>query len=487
MLRMKLGTRRRGRAFFLTSFLLVVVATGCSAILGDFEVGAGPSTSVEAGGDVAVDAPTADGSVPLDAAMDGTDAADAGCKIPTGGVVLDDAVTVAAGSTHTCAIRQDGALYCWGANNFGQLGVPQATALSSGKPIKVEFPASLGTARITQVAISELTTFAVDSQLRLWAWGDNEGGLLAIGSTDAVAHDAPAIVKTGATSGAPPLLVRSVAPLWFAACALGATGDVYCWGKNSVGELGASPPAPALGVDSFVPGKAFSLVTSPGPNAILAAGVGSADTCYASGATNDMICWGGAFSGGLLSNVTPPPNGGVNYSAHTTLVTAGATMPMAQISYGTNYGGALDSKGRLFTWGSTDNAQHGAGGAPAAGTAKVVPGVWTNMSTGYVFLCAVDDMKNVRCRGSNTQMQLGRVATTVPATQLMDPVVLGSGSPLTNVRSVHAGFFHACAILEGACGPKGPGAVKCWGQGTQGELGDGNATSSIVPVDVKAP
>jgi hypothetical protein len=482
---MKLSTRRRGRAFLIAS--LLAMATGCSAILGDFQVG--PTTaSTEAG---AADSPIGDSAFTPDAAdatADAADAADAGCTIPSGGVVLDDAVTVAAGGSHTCAIRQDGALYCWGDNNYGQLGVPQTTAFSSSKPIKVQFPPSLGKARITQVALSETTTFAIDSQLRLWAWGDNQRGTLATGTADAVAHDVPAIVRTGAAAGAPPLLVRSVAPLWFAACALATTSEVFCWGGNNQGELGTAATAPPIFTSSFVPGKALSAIEAPGPNAILAAGIGSTDTCYASGtAANDVYCWGGVFAGGLLANITAPPNGSANYTAATPLVAAGATLPLSQISYGTNYGATLDSKGRLFTWGSTDNAQHGADGAPAAGTAKVVPGAWSNMSTGYVFLCAVDDLKHVRCRGSNAQSQLGRVTNTVAETQAMDPVVLGNGQPLGHARSVHAGFFHACAIVEGVCGPKGPGAVKCWGEGAKGELGDGTSTSSVVPLDVKAP
>jgi len=484
---MKLRTRRKGRTLLLVSSL--AVATGCTAILGDYGVGGAPTHGAEGGADVAVtDAPVADSPGTSDSGDAGESGDAGGCKVPSGGALLDDAVTVAAGSGHTCAIRQDGALYCWGDNNFGQLGVPQATVLSSNKPVKVVFPATLGNARITQVALSESTSFAVDSQLRLWAWGENQTGLLAIGATDALAHDVPAIVKTGTAAGAPPLLVRKIAPHWYAACALATTGDAVCWGKNSVGELGSSPPAPAINVDSFVPGKAFGFVGSAGPNAILAPGIGSAATCFASGVPADgMRCWGGVFAGGLLANIAAPPNGGVNYSAQAPLVTAGATLPFDQVMYGTNYGAALDSKGRLFTWGSTDNAQHGPGGAPAPGTAKVVPGAWTNMSTGYVFLCAVDDQKKVRCRGSNTQGQLGRTTMTVADTQLMDPVVLSGGQMLANVRSVHAGFFHTCAISEGVCGPKGPGAVKCWGDGTKGELGDDTGASSPVPVDVKAP
>lgn len=481
------SSRARVVAILLSS---CAVVTGCTALLGDYEVGTAPPATADGGNDATVTETGGGDAAVTDAneAGDADDGGDAGCRVTSGGVLLDDAFTVAAGQEHTCAIRQDGAVYCWGNNNFGQLGVPQATALSSNKPVKVQFPAELGNARITQIALTEATTFAIDSQLRLWAWGDNQNGLLANGATDANPHEVPAIVKTGTGAGAMPFLARQIAPHWYAACALSSTGNVFCWGKNFAGELGTTPTAPPEGTDSFVPVAAFSIVPSPQANAVLAPGIGSSATCYASGPANEgMRCWGGRFAGQLLQNLSTPPNGGVNYSAHTTLVNAGAAMPFAQVAYGTNYGAALDNAGRLFTWGTTDNAQHGAGGAPTAGTAKALAGIaFKNISAGYVFVCGVDDTKTVRCRGNNAQNQLGRSAPSVAEQQAMDPVVNGS-QPLTGARSVHAGFFHACAIMEGTCGPRGPGAVKCWGQGTKGELGDDTGASSVSPVDVKAP
>lgn len=491
---MKLRLQSRSRVHFRSLALLLGLGcagglasvSGCTALLGDYEVDGSASSGSEGGLDVFVsDSPVTDSAVTDAGGGDSGDSGDAGCKVVSGGLDLDDAFTVSAGSSHTCAIRQDGALYCWGANNFGQLGVPQVAALSSSKPLKVIFPAALGTARITQVALSEQTSFAVDSQLRLWAWGENTSGLLAIGSADNNPHDVPAVVKTGTAANAPPLLVRKVAPHWYAACALAATGDPMCWGKNFAGELGVPPTAPALNVDSFVPVKAFSFADSPNANAILAVGTGSSATCYASGDVSaGMRCWGTAFGGLLLD--TTAASAGVNYAAHTPIITAGGALPFVDVMYGTNYGAVLDKNGRIFTWGSTNNSQHGTG-APPAGTAKSLPGAWISMSTGYVFFCAVDDQKVVRCRGSNTQKQLGRVTASPAEDERMDPVVLANGQNFGNVRSVHAGFFHACAIVQGACGGKGPGQVKCWGQGDKGQLGDGTTGTSVVPVDVKAP
>ncbi|WP_437318713.1 RCC1 domain-containing protein [Sorangium sp. So ce385] len=405
---------------------------------------------------------------------------DPGCQIPPDSPTLADAIMVAAGDSHTCAIRQDGSLYCWGDNSFGQLGVPQAMAVSSSTPVRVLFPASLGTATITQIALTERSTFAIDSQLRLWAWGNNETGILANGSKDAMAHDTPAIVKDGTA----PLLVRKIAPAWYSACALTSTSSIYCWGANLFSSLGPD----ASGEESLVPVKAFNFTATAGPKAVLARGIGSIGTCFSTGVAEEGLrCWGAIGGGYILTNTSASSEGGVNYSAHMPLIEAGATLPLSEISYGTNFGCARDDVGGLFCWGTNNSSgQHGAE-APPAGTAAAIPGVWGPMSTGYVFVCAIDDQRRLRCRGSNEQGQLGRSTPMMGDHARMEPVVLGDGTALSEVVAVSAGFFHTCAIVEGACGPTGPGQVLCWGRGTLGQLGDGAGTSSAVPVEVKAP
>ncbi|WP_437287609.1 RCC1 domain-containing protein [Sorangium sp. So ce406] len=405
---------------------------------------------------------------------------DPGCRIPPDSPTLADAIMVAAGDSHTCAIRQDGALYCWGDNSFGQLGVPQAMAISSSTPVRVLFPASLGTAAITQIALTERTTFAIDSQLRLWAWGNNETGLLANGAKDSMAHDAPAIVNDGTA----PLLVRKIAPEWYSACALTSTSSIYCWGSNLFSSLGPD----ASGEESLVPVKAFTFTATASPRAILARGIGSIGSCFSTGAAEDGLrCWGAIGGGYLLTNTPASSEGGVNYSAHMPLIEAGATLPFSEVSYGTNFGCARDDVGGLFCWGTNNSSgQHGAE-APPAGTAAAIPGGWGPMSTGYVFVCAIDDQRRLRCRGSNEQGQLGRSTPMMGDNARMEPVVLGDGTALAQVVAVSAGFFHTCAIVEGACGPTGPGQVLCWGKGTLGQLGDGVGKSSAVPVEVKAP
>ncbi|WP_437719419.1 RCC1 domain-containing protein [Sorangium sp. So ce448] len=76
-----------------------------------------------------------------------------------------------------------------------------------------------------------------------------------------------------------------------------------------------------------------------------------------------------------------------------------------------------------------------------------------------------------------------QIALTEQATFAIDSQL----RPLAKVVAVSAGIFHTCALVEGACGPTGPGQVLCWGRGTLGQLGDGTGTSSAIPVEEHAP
>ena len=90
--------------------------------------------------------------------------------------------SVTVGYDHTCAIRTNRALWCWGLNDSGQLGLGYYTVgpgVGTPQPQQVTSPAAAGWATITA---GFAHTCAIRSGGRLWCWGWNDRGQLGIGS-----------------------------------------------------------------------------------------------------------------------------------------------------------------------------------------------------------------------------------------------------------------------------------------------------------------
>jgi alpha-tubulin suppressor-like RCC1 family protein len=146
---------------------------------------------------------------------------------PDGAVSLGSASELALGAAHTCAIVGT-ATYCWGANNYGQLGASGVSGISM-TPVEVTTAASFA-----HIAAGTNNTCAIDQAGGVWCWGDNERGQAGQGSGSGVMPttvDQPTQVPAIANA-----TMIAVGDLH--ACAALADGDIMCWGDNSFGELG---------------------------------------------------------------------------------------------------------------------------------------------------------------------------------------------------------------------------------------------------------
>ncbi len=86
-------------------------------------------------------------------------------------------IQVSCGGSHAGAITEDGELYMWGWNEYGQLG--DGSKISKKKPVKIKIK---GNPRITQVACGGTHTGAVTESGKLYTWGNNSGGQLGNGT-----------------------------------------------------------------------------------------------------------------------------------------------------------------------------------------------------------------------------------------------------------------------------------------------------------------
>jgi alpha-tubulin suppressor-like RCC1 family protein len=149
-------------------------------------------------------------------------------ETPASLISLPPISTVAAGHGHVLALDRGGHVWAWGANAAGQLGVGDLK--ERPLPVKVALPA-----RIKRIAAGDTHSLALDEAGQLWAWGANNFGQLG----------ESAAANASARYAAFPVRIRTefkVAQLdagMFYSVATSTHGDVFAWGWNGLGQLGA--------------------------------------------------------------------------------------------------------------------------------------------------------------------------------------------------------------------------------------------------------
>lgn len=351
-------------------------------------------------------------------------------------------IAISAGRAHTCALLTDGSVKCWGDNGNGQLG--DGTTTMHTTPVAVNgLPAG-----ILSIASFSDHTCAVTATHTLKCWGNNRDGQLGNGSRTIL--PTPHAVQN-LTRGATALAVNNRH-----SCAVINPGNVMCWGENDSGQLG----------DDTLASHTAPIEVKGLNHPLVAVSVGYDHTC---GVTDQggLRCWGSNFQGQLGI--------GVNVVSQTMPVdVSGLTTDVADVVAGFAHTCALMTNGGVKCWGSNSDGQLGDGTTDR----RSVPGDVVMLSdavqlaTQSDHTCAVTNTGAVTCWGDNSQGQLGIGSTTDSTT----PVTVSGLS--SGVVQVATGNKHSCALLAG-------GTIKCWGQNSSYQLGDGTFTDRLTPVDVK--
>ena len=290
----------------------------------------------------------------------------------------------------------------------------------------------------------------------------------------------PAAAPAGQSSQATAVPFLQVATGVHHSCATiggaGAPAPVRCWGFNGNGQVGY-PGAELVG-DDETPGAAGPVDLGPGRTA-RALAAGEFHTCAALD-DGTVRCWGFEFDGQLGyrtrdhigDNETPGSVGPVDLGAGRTAtqVTAGARHTCAVLDDGAVRCWGLGSSGQLGyanvlpvgfseTPGQAGPVDLGAGRSARA------------VSAGGAHTCALLDDFSVRCWGLGNAGQLGYGNTSAVGDnehpREFGPVALGAGR---SARAITTGDAHTCAVLD-------DGSVRCWGLGSAGQLGYGNANA----------
>lgn len=232
-------------------------------------------------------------------------------------------------------------------------------------------------------------------------------------------------------------------------CGIAADGRAYCWGLNDDGQLGdGTRIARATPVAVQLPAGRVTAVTA-----------GNLQSCAI--VDDAAWCWGGEALGTTAATSSTVPVAVENLPAPVTAISAGNGFTCA-ISNATLSCWGDDTQGRLG---------NGAGGAQVQPGPVAINGAFMALAAGGDHACAVRGDGVVFCWGHNDEGALGSGMTQGQLEVSQVPLgVVG----LTGATAITIGGYHACAIADGA--------VWCWGTGVSGELGDGLAQSSPLPV-----
>jgi len=393
------------------------------------------------------------------------------------------AIAIATGSKHACALLDDGSVRCWGSGRNGRLGYGNTDNVGDGQDGHAT-PASAGPVDVGGPAIavsagdSQTCARLADGTIRCWGLG--LGGQLGQGSENNVGDqqtNLPASVDPVDTGATPE--VRQVAAGTAHTCALTSDGTVHCWGAGTDGQLGyGNTDNVGDGRNDDATPASAGPVDVGGPVKEIAAGGNHTCALRADGL---VYCWGSGVHGelgygntndvGATPTTTPADAGAVSVGRNAIAITVGDTHTCAVLA------------GRVVRcWGEGAQGELGYGnphdigddelpsdvpGVPVGGSVTGTPGEVRMVQAGYHDTCAVLTSSARRCWGNNQDNQLGTGNTAQigdnETPDSVSPISLGVGRRALGFAQ---GLLYTCATLDN-------GAVRCWGNGTNG-LGYGN-------------
>ncbi|MGH8988682.1 MAG: cell wall-binding repeat-containing protein, partial [Acidimicrobiales bacterium] len=212
-------------------------------------------------------------------------------KTPAGIGHLSSVTAISEGTTATCAISS-GHAYCWGTDRYGQLG--DGTAGHHDHDIPVEVVGAGGSGFLSSVsAISEgfWTTCAI-AVGSAYCWGHNNYGQLGQGTATPEVHDTPMEVKTRAGTGHLSTVTAISSGPTNSVCVVSA-GNGYCWGWNGYGQHGNGTEA-----SSKLPAEVVGVGGSSSLSTVIAIAAGTFTTCLVTSG-GSAYCSGRNTSGQL--------------------------------------------------------------------------------------------------------------------------------------------------------------------------------------------
>ncbi len=388
------------------------------------------------------------------------------------------------GNSHICALRFDGTVKCWGLNAYGNLGLGDTNSRGNEpNEMGTNLPlVQLGTGRtaVTLAAGGEHTCALLDNNT-VKCWGYNSAGQLGLGD-GASRGNGP-----GQMGDSLPALSfgtgRTVVQMDGGAehtCAVLDNGSLKCWGGNANGQLGLGDTANRGDAPGEMGNALPAVNLGTGRTAIMVS-AGGAHTC----ALLDNLttkCWGSNFRGQLgLGDTADRGDAAGEMGDNLPVVNLGAGLTAGSLVLGELHSCALLSNSSVKCWGFGSFGALGIGDSSDRGGApgemgNALPAV--NLGAGRTALglaaghhtCALLDNLAVKCWGYGDFGQLGQGNTSWIGT---GPNQMGNNLPPVALGTgVVADAISA--MLYDSCVLTSDDRVKCWGGNLNGQLGQGD-------------
>jgi alpha-tubulin suppressor-like RCC1 family protein len=269
--------------------------------------------------------------------------------------------------------------------------------------------------------------------------------------TIAACHD-----SSGPRGGVHVSAATSIAAGDVSTCALTSAGAAYCWGADSLGQLGIGQ-RPGASQLTPVPVSGGHTFAAPSGGGEMFCGLTSSTAVW---------CWGGQVGGETAFFRDSLP----------TLL--GGSVSIVNITSGPFHTCGLTSAGDAYCWGQNVYGQLGTGDTVARTTPGLVSGglKWSAISVGFWHTCGVTTDSKAYCWGYPAFGALGVPAVDTNPSQTIPLAVTGGLA----VASISAGAVYTCAVTT-------TGAGYCWGNNIIGQLGDGTDSNRDAPAAVAQP
>jgi alpha-tubulin suppressor-like RCC1 family protein len=316
---------------------------------------------------------------------------------------LSDVIDVAAGYSHSVALKSDGTVWAWGWNAYGQLG--DGTSMNRYTPVQVvDYDGSGYFLNVKNIACGNTFTLATRTDDTAWTWGNNSSGQLGDNTTDLRVLPGQ-VLGTGGVGFLTDIMM--VAGGEKHSLALKNDGTVWAWGNNSNGQLGDNTV-----LNKLTPIQVYNYLASGYLQNITYITAGNS---HSMALQNDNTAWAwgwnanGQIGDGTIVDARIPSHvvgsGGV-----------GVLQDIASISCGNAHSVALKTDGTVWAWGWNGFGQLGNNSSTSSNyPVQTLDGTGSSnlsdvdfISAGYAYTVAgKSDGTDLWGWGSNIYGQLG--------------------------------------------------------------------------------